>query len=297
MKNNKKWFSLIIAMWLVLVITLLAFTVLEYIVPFWRDIKWIENSSVAYYQANSAIEDWLYKVYERNYSWALDMRTEYYTSFSWLVTNKYSTTSSWKTIPLAWDWNSNYDINYNTIAEWNPIQLSIWKWLITNSTLNITFKIPNLDWWSLNVEQLSLNDPIVNWQLSSNSNTLNATWSYIYKNLINGNTQTNLFDPTYKWVDLNWSTKTFSSFYTSNCTWTNSGCILKLSVINKLLLTSWEVSPYLEWKINVTWTNPTLPQRYTKLKSSGKSYWFTKDINIRVPAPTVNEAFDFTVFQ
>ena len=71
MQKNNKWSSLLLAMWLVMITSLLAFAILEYIIPFSREIKWIENSANAYYQANSWIEEALYSVYIRNNSWAI----------------------------------------------------------------------------------------------------------------------------------------------------------------------------------------------------------------------------------
>ncbi len=47
-------------MWLVLISSLFAYTILEYMIPFSKNIKWIENSSKSYYQANNWIEMGLY---------------------------------------------------------------------------------------------------------------------------------------------------------------------------------------------------------------------------------------------
>jgi len=296
MKKNKKWFSLIIAMWIVLVISLLAYTILEYIVPFWKDIKWVENTSKAYYQANSAIEDSLYYVYERNYS-TTDTRSENVKNYSWVVSNMYTTTSSWKLLPPPWEWNSEYDKDRNTISEGNPIQIAIWNWYISSGwNITVTFNIPSI-WWTNSL--VWINTPIINWQLSSNSNTLNAkTGNYVTTNDIKSppatSTDINLFLKT--WTDLSGTDMTFTTFYNSNCNTSSKWCILKLSVINKLDLGWWKYAPYLEWKMDVTSAN-NIPLRYTIINSSWKSYWFKKDIKIKIPAPTVNEAFDFTVFQ
>jgi Tfp pilus assembly protein PilX len=56
-QSNKNAFALIIAMGLVIFMVLIAFFILEYMVPFSRNTKGIENASRAYYQAESAIEN------------------------------------------------------------------------------------------------------------------------------------------------------------------------------------------------------------------------------------------------
>jgi len=301
MKNNKVAVSLPLAMWLVMIMSLLAFAMLEYIVPFWREIKWVENSSVAYYQANSSIEEWLYDVYTRNGSWIIDDRTEYSESFSTdLITNKYNTTSSWKTLPPTWEWNSEFDSNWNTISLWNPVQLSVWEdWI--GDDFEIAFRVPNLDnttdvetlsWWIL---------PIINWQLSWSGDTLNASWSIIIANDILESDESfsdnNINIWLSDWVILDWSAESFSNFY-NNCDESWEECTLKFSIINKLELDLDNIAiPYLEWKFESNFSNPELPLRYSKINASGKSYWYKKNLKVKVRWKTVNEAFDFTVFQ
>jgi len=309
MINNKKWFSLILAMWLVIIISLLAITILEYVIPFSKDIKWVENSSKAYYQANSWIEDWLYEVNVRNNSWTIDNTTEYSdTDFSWNLNSEYSTISSWTTLPQAGEWNSSYDNDWNTISLWNPVQLEIWNQNIDLTwDLDIEFRVPDLDWtitseilsWSI----ISPYTSIVNWQLSSSSETLNSSWSIITNNDILESIQDFSDDKidlwAAQWVDLAWNewlTEIFWTFYDNNC-WLWESCTLKFSIVNKLELNSDLVSvPYLEWQMNVTSTK-NIPLRFTKISSSWKSTWFKKDLEVKVASQTVNEAFDFTVFQ
>ncbi len=293
MKNNNKWFSLVIAMGLTLVITILALTVLEYIIPFSRDIKWVENSSKAYYQANTWIEEWLYKIYERNWSWVLDNRNEYSKDFTWTISNKYNTYSSWSILPPVWEWNSEYDNDWGTISSWNPLQLLIWEWYITSWTNNvfITFRVPDIE---NSTPTLSWNTlPIISWQLSSIGNTLNSTGSHITADKINSTDNVNSLIYLL-WRSLDWNDVTIENFYTSNCS-INNPCKLNFFVVNKIESEDWKILPYLEWKLDTDWNN--IPLNYTKLESSWKSYWFKKDINIKVPSETVNEIFDFTVFQ
>ena len=325
-KNNNTWFTLVLAMWIVIVISLIAYNILEYIIPFWRDVKWIENSSRAYYLANTWIEEWLYHISTRT-----DEKAEWSKAYVWDISHTYNTFSSWTILPPAWEWNTIYDdddgdtiINKdrNTISQWSPLQLSVWNWYIQDLTdFNIAFRTPNLDfyWLNTNTETLSWGSlPIVNWQLTSLNNTLNASWSLTLPSIwiitadsildsseIYTDWSIDLDDLI--WTDLNWTDYSLWEFYWDcsiawdwQCCWTNSWCTLKFSIVNKLELDINNVSvPYLEWKLDV-WNvseDNNLPLRYTKIESAWKSIWYKKELEIKVPTKTVNQAFDFTVFQ
>lgn len=300
MKKNISGFSLVVALWLVIVMTLLAVTILEFIIPFSRNNKWIENSSAAYYQANTWIENALYAVW----TWSL-----WYEPNKWIVLlspidYSYEVTAMWDILPPDWQWNSEFDDDWDKISPWNPIQMEIWDNLVQLWNLNIAFRVPNFD-NSLELSWATL--PIINWQLSAKNNTLNAfSWNYITADDICESDEyfwdcdfyltNNSFK---KWIDLNdqnWTDQEISNFYTSNCTWTSSGCILKLSIINDLQTTDWEYIPYLEWRMEYGWW-ADLPLRYSIINSEWKSYWFKKSLQIKLPQKTVSEAFDFTVFQ
>ena len=85
MNKNKKAFSLILAMWLVLITSLLAYTLLEYMIPFWKNVKGIENSTKAYYQANNWIERGLY-----HFSTRTNLRSETSKSYSSMIDYRFS---------------------------------------------------------------------------------------------------------------------------------------------------------------------------------------------------------------
>jgi len=320
MKNNKKWSSLILAMWIVLIISLMAYNILEYIVPFSKEIKWVENSSISYYLANSWIEDGLFFIKGRS---DINEKNEDSKSFNWKVSYAYATFSSGWVLPPLWEWNSNYDDddsdwvidhNWNTILQWWPFQLSIWNWYLETVTdFNISFRVPDLDWW-INIvtwykpETLSwwTDLAILTWQLSSISNTINSSWWTLYADDIFDSSKKSfssnhldLFDDNFTWSDTNWNYWIkLKDFYTNNCTWTNSWCTLKFSVVNDLFLsdTDFVRIPYLEWKLDVS-PNWDLPLRYSKIEAKWKSMWYKKELEIKIPRKTVNQAFDFTVFQ
>jgi hypothetical protein len=102
---------------------------------------------------------------------------------------------------------------------------------------------------------------------------------------------------------LNWIEMLISDFYwnsdtTWHCYWTNSWCILKFSIINKLELNHHNIGvPYLEWRIDIWTNNSNIPLRYTTVSAAGKSMWYKKELEIKIPWKTLNQAFDFTVFQ
>ncbi len=291
MKNNKKWFSLPLAMGLVIIISLLAYTILEYIVPFSRDVKWIENASKAYYQANSWIEDALLYIKNR-----ADETWEDFKSFTDKISYSYSTFSSWTILPPSWEWNSEYNKDWNIISEWNPLQLSLWNGYLWTWDLKIYFRVPDLnrDWdnsdlvlsWSLL--------PIVSWQLSAEQDVLNSSDSIIKANQID---EREIILNNLIWDKLDTTGESMWSFYSTNCNSNWDLCSLKLSIVNKLEsddIISPVSIPYLEWKIV---SDNNIPLRYTKLQASWKSIWYKKNLDIKVETNTTNQAFDFTVFQ
>ena len=291
MKKNKKAISLIIAMWLALIMSLLALYILEYMIPFWKNTKNIEQSVVAYYQADSWIEEALFT----NSNNTLDpiLVKDY-----WIEITK-----KWTQLPPIGQWNSEYDLDYNIIKVGQPIQIEIWEWQINLNNFKIHFRVPDLDrdWNNDNQKLLGWALEIINWQLSSNNDVLNADWNQITADDIP-------FDNTIwdkAWINLSDSWATISEFYSwwtnsnwvvSQCWSTGSGCILKMSVINKLETTDNVNVPYLEWKIE-TWTSNKIPLRYKIVNTTWKSYDFQKELRVRVPQQTLNEAFDFALFQ
>jgi hypothetical protein len=305
MKKNKDAFWLIIAMWLVLVMTLLVLYILEYIIPYSKNVKWIENSSNAFYQAENSIEEGLYFFKTRSWSTKFSDKTRDFKNPKVWVDYKYETISTWSLIPYNWEWNSSYSWSYNTIFQWNPIQLSVWGNVITANLklekMKFSFQVPNLKPWNTTLS--GSNIPIINWQLSSNTDTLNASWSWILTDDL-WITDTDIFDWSNRnnknvnyniWQKLNWDEGTIENFYDNNCTGTSSWCSLKFSIVNKLeLKDEWTRVPYLEYKIK---TDTKIPLRYSMIKAYWKSYGFQKYLEIKIPQSTTNEAFDFSIFQ
>lgn len=313
---NQKWFSLVIAMGLVILMTVMAMVVLEFAVPFSKDIKWIENASNAYYQANSWFEEAMYFISQKpvwSESWKILPSTQTWYSFNIFAT--------WTISPLLLKWNSDFDKDWNKISEWNPIQMEIWSGRInfsSNPKPIAYFRVPDLTWnwgltltWSNNIPPSKLN--VITWTLtSSNNELLNSSWSEIKADKVctsaglKDTTCTSwtdflLFDNNLYWENLYWTWYTFQNFYDNigNCKTPGVSCILKIKTINDLRLNNSNngntIAPYLEWKINF-WSN-YVPTRYADINVSGKSYWFKKDLKFSVPQKTVLDTFDFTIFQ
>jgi len=300
MKKNKSAFSIVIAIGLVLVMSLLVLYILEYMIPYSKNVKWIENSSNAFYQAENSIEDALKKFKDR---WESSFTDFSKPSSSVPIYYSYNTTSSGTEIPYAWDWNSEFDTTFNKISQWDPIQLKVWNWITNLWNIKFTFKIPEIEWQTYSLTWWKL--PIINWQLTTKNNkTLNSSWSYILANDIDSSWLNGIIfnwsmenDNNIKFADwqlLDWTGSWMVDFYINNC-WNNSLCTLKMSIINKLESTTWINIPYLEYKIKLN--NSNIPLRFSRIKSDWKSYGFQKHLEVKIPQQTTNEAFDFTVFQ
>lgn len=310
MKKNNKWSAIIIWMFLMIILTLWAYVLLAFIIPFAKNTKWIENASKAYYYAYAGVEESLLDVKSRS-SITQEFSNPIWTTSTWIA---YQTTSSWINIPWVWEWDSDYDNNFWKIWISYPVQLQVWYNMITDwSVFEFFFRVPNLNdsgsvlilsGWTL---------PVINWTLSSDSNTLMSDAnsyieaSYIFPSQTDFTVWNNVFRfkkytsfsmpwvlVNVKWNDLSWNNIDFPTFYNNNC-WAGKSCILKLSVVNPLQTTTWVNVPYLEYSFN---PHPNIfPLYYTTIDTSWKSYWFKKNLKVRVPQQTTNQAFDFTLFQ
>jgi hypothetical protein len=303
--NSKNWFALVIAILIVILVSLLVFYILAYIIPFAKNTKGIENASKAYYMAESWVEDSLYAI-KKNWEWYSSWTT-FNNSPIW---TSLKISGSWTVLPPSWRGNSDYNKDFNIIKIWEPIQLKIWKWAISNwDNVNFTFRVPDLDWgWDIswNAETLSWANElnIINWKLVSKTDLLDASWSLIVAGQINWKIwyeSVKWWNTIYKtWINSIWkvlsdsSNKTFKSFYINNCKWINNECTLKMSIVNELESVSGNKLPYLEWKINF-WNS--VPLRYAIIDTSGKSYGYKKDLEVKKWQQTVVEAADFTVIQ
>lgn len=306
--HNNKWSALIITIMIVMILTIVMIYLLEKIVPASKNVKWIENSNIAYYNWDAAQEQaFLY------------LRTSTPWTETWVT--KSSTqprgydmkiTASWSMIPVPWEWNSDFDSNWNIIWPWDPVQFVINNG-IDWSQIKFYFKVPNMKLWTTITLSWWTTTPIINWSLSWSGKTIFASGTQIMAS------NTEIFDSTSSWVlspalytriwaDLDDVWWTFADFYTwanaftwiwlwsawSVCSWYN--CTLKLSVVNDLVSTNNETIPYLEYKIDM-WTNTSMPLQYAIIKTDWYSYWFKKSIKREKLQTTSDAIWDFTVFQ
>lgn len=286
MKKNNGWFSIVIWMALMILIVLSAYVILAYIIPFMKSVKGVENTSGAYYQAYGGIEEALYFTKHRA---TLTSETGGVMP-SDAIGYAFQTFSSGTSIPQAWYGNSEYSSGHNIISQTEPIQLEIGNGFIIWN-ISFDFQVPAFTGGLLSLS--GANTPMINWILASENDTLYASGTWVTTNDINTSTSNAWQINDKSGITLLWGQQDFQTFYTNNC-WSNSGCILKMSVINDLFLTSGAKIPYLEYQITFS---SSVPDRYTRIESYGKSYGFQKKLDVRVPQQTVNQAFDFTVFQ
>lgn len=304
MKNNKKWFSIVFAMWMALISTLVVIYLLEYMIPFSKNVKGIENSTAAYYNGISAVENALYFI-TQNTIW----------SESGTILPTTATGSSFQiyakstTLPSPWYGNSEFDTNRSRLSTWDPVQISL-PTAINWASVKIFFRVPNFDnnAWTIDTIDASLNGvDLINWQLSSTWNTLNSQSGSRFDNsdiCSSTNNGSSTFCMTtwntiwsISWLKLDNTSQTVSAFYAANCL-VDYACTLKLSVINFLKWQTnsvpWKIIPYLEYKI-VFPTN--VPSNVVRINIKGKSYGFQKEFDIYSPRESLIEAYDFTVFQ
>jgi len=287
MKKSKRGSAIVIWMILTIIMSLSALVILSYMVPFARDSRWIENSTNAYYQAYAWIEESMLFIKTRE-----SLLSETWSTFSLNnpIDYEYNTISSWLMIPPKWWWNSYFDKDFNRLSQSEPIQLQVWYWFVNDwNNVVFTFRVPNNLGWFDNTWAL------INWMLSSEDDTLIAYESYInYEDLWSSwnLSSWNIFNK--EWRKLDGSTEYFKSFYDSNCS-SGKSCILRITVVNDLILSNWNQIPFLEYKIDFNSNN--VPLRYTRINSKWKSYSYTRSLEVRVPQQTINQAFDFAVFQ
>ncbi|RKW25107.1 hypothetical protein D8B46_00260 [Candidatus Gracilibacteria bacterium] len=330
MKKNKDALSLVIAIGLVLISSLLALTILEYIIPFSKSVTGMENSSKAYYLANSGLEQGLYDlVYEESQyksptspkkpteipSKYFNEKFETYDDEEISKTKLKSTFLEIQNIgqiePEPGQGESEFDKDYNIINVGKPIQMDIKG--INPDTLKISFKVPEIN--NQKMELIANGKPFISWQLTSKNGFINS-------DEINSLQKDKIIEkdnnPENKKIIIGNLGKTTGKIYFSNPATVETGkslsdayqklgcqsnsCILKFSVVNILSAKLASVSssadgislPYLEWKLENT---EKFRKRYADIKSEGKSNGYVKRLEIKAPQTTVNEAFNFTVFQ
>lgn len=320
MKKNKKAMSLIIVMWIVLITSLLALTLLEVIIPFSRSVVWMENSWRAYYLANSGLEEAMFRLKKDENIWNQENQTVW--SFLPVNTNqilKYEMLTKASQEPIAWKWNSEFDLNkeWNRISVWEPIQMDISN--LNIDELKIFFRTPSINWSNYELIDAGSTDKIfINWQLAWEDlflNSSNRGYTFSWRGMSRPTTifsKNGIDNSTTNWVSI-WSmrwntlemTRYWREFYQDAWCSEWKKCSMKFSIVQDLKARdkiTWReiILPYLEWKI-VSWSWWASSQQFKKRNADISSEWvssmYMKILNVKVPQSTVNEAFDFTVLQ
>lgn len=287
MKHTTGWFSILLALWLMLILSLTGLYLLEYMVPFSRNVKGIENASKAFYQSYGALESSIIETY----SWAKITKWYEPSSIEFTSTPLWSSSSvisSGSTIPFAGRGNSEIDSDWNQLSLTKPVSIFVWRNRLSSwANINLRLRIPNS--WNLKWAD----DDFVIWQLSSQTWSLTvASGALISENDMDWN---NISLWTQLWTSLSWSNETFEAFYSANCDSLSEECVLKISVINPLISDANNSSiPYLEYQIS---SNRVLPFQESYIRAGWKSYGFRKKLEVVLPHRTTSSAFDFTVLQ
>jgi len=265
---------------------------LEYMIPFSRNVKGIENASKAYYQSYGWIEDALL------YSYSGWVGYETTNTLSGSIDYWYRMEAITTTFPAPWLWDSPFDLDWNTISQARWIQLSIGNNRLFSwpNRFNIKFRVPDFN-RNATVDALdtSPNDDIILWQLSSSINSISSRdGALITENDVDGN-YINFWTTSWvgRWVYRDWSPGNFFNFYNSEC-WVWSECVLKISVINPLEWSGGNQYPFLEYHI---YTSQDIPSQFRQIQVVGQSLNFKKTLNISVLQQNTNAAFDFAIIQ
>ena len=293
---NTHAFSIVIALGISLIFSVVWLYVMTYIVPFSRSTVNIEQATIAQYQAFSWIEQSL-RLISQQEPWF--STTGFIATDGTLRRVDYNISWEWIEIPRLWTWNG-FQSDNNRLSQIEPIQLQIgdrrirWNFL-NNRRFRVTIRIPNF-WWINHSLHPNDNTPMILWQVSSLDDTLVAAPSSMFTAAqINAwITDRNLLTET--WIrNSDWASETFWSFYSANCQPNPNPCVFRMTLINPLR-TSNRTLPYLDYSITLN-AGSNVPYQITDIQSLGVSYWFQRSYNVRVPQATTSAAFDFTVFQ
>ncbi len=300
--RDKRWVGLIFALISVVLLSMIMTVFYEIVIPRARNVKGIEQSNVAAYNAESGIEASLNSFTGSNPVAIVDTGSVGIYSVSGAI--DYNCPNNC-TFPESWKGNSPTSSDYNIIRPGSPIQIPIRDTTIT-SGFSIIFHMP--DAFSGGTLGRKLKDdtkPYFIWTFTVNPTSWvsQSITSWAWEKLIFSMLKTsfNITSNTSTGITNTWDiTQTLQGFIAanaSNCD-TNYKCTLKISFIRDLETDDGKRIPYLEYQITA---NPTsslkIPLQYATLTSTGTQGPFSKTVTREVERFTTNEAFDFTVLQ
>lgn len=299
--RNKKWSALLIALWVLTLLTMISTVFFEKLYRFAQTSEGIENSNVAYYKALGIIEEVLYTWWVNKYTpWNIqNISLGSFTNSGSRLTAFTGAT----TVPDSGKWNSPYNTDYNTISLGEPVQLVIPE-NINWDNIYFEFKVPIIPGTtssSTGIDSTLSNSWLILWTIASSWASLFASGeTNIFKGSeinITNNVISNRIG-----TSNSGSTIAFKSFYVSplylgtngaNCF--NFQCTLKLSLIQPILLTDWRVITFLDYRISGF--PSSIPSQYMDIHAEWFAYWFLRSKDVKFPQITTNTALDFAVLQ
>lgn len=299
--------ALLVSLVITVLVTIMAVLFLEKILFLFRATGGMEQSAMAYVLATSQIEEQLMgDAVTKKSPWNIEEAEK--GNFNFNDTGSYLTASTGGSIiPLPLKWSSPFDESWNIISLGEPVQIVIPQW-IDWSKVNFHFRVPSwlgyTDTWS---HTSASSSGIILWTFWSSSKTLYASGE---TNLFRGSdisdawkTIISLWDGITKGFTHEWTGTGFSDFYKGDDPYVpgkfceNYNCTLKLSMIRPFLTQWGYIFPMLEYKINFSDTNPSIPSQLMHIESTGYVRWYLRSRQVRIPQITTSTAIDFTVLQ
>lgn len=304
--RDKRWVGLIFALVSVVLLSMIMTVFYEIVIPRARNVKGIEQSNVAAYNAESGIEASLNSFTGLDIVSLINQSGTWYSSSGILSYNCPGVVGNTCTFPESWKGNSPTSSDYNIIRPGSPIQIPIANWTITPG-FSIIFHMPTA--FSGGLSSRALKDdtkPYFIWTFTTNPVTpwtAKSITSWVWEKLIftNPTQYFTINNSTSTWITNAWAiNQTLWNFIIANqndCD-TDYKCTLKISLIQDLETDDGKKIPYLEYKISSTTGNALkIPLQYSTITSTGSQWPFSKTVTREVERFTTNEAFDFTVLQ
>ncbi len=301
--SNKNAFSIIMALWLTLLMSLLVLFLLEFIIPYTKNVKGIENSINAYYQAEWAVEEALLHFDKESFS--SSQQSSAYSSDA--IDSKYDTEIEGNIIPPAGKWNSEFSKDYNMLSILNGVQLEVWnnRFYGTFWDVKVYLKVPNTSTDSLDLKEWTnaQGQPIhpVWWYLASEGNSLSAVKdSFFEKADVCNSQENNCSGKSFSWKKGKILNGTYAgterdieTYYNNHC-WAGSWCQLILLLQHNLETTTWVFIPALEYEIDFWWN---VPLYNATINASWKSSGFQKDLEVTVSQQSWDASTNFAIIQ
>lgn len=303
--RDKRWVGLIFALISVVLLSMIMTVFYEIVIPRARNVKGIEQSNVAAYNAESGIEASLNSFTGADIVSPINQSSAWYSSSGILSYDCQGSVGNTCTFPESWKGNSPTDPNYNIIRPQSPIQIPINKTTI-NSSFSITFHMPEA--FSGGTSRTLKDDtkPYFIWTFTTNpvapwSAKSITSWAWEKLQFTNLTKNFSIASSTSTWITNTWAIdQTLWNFITANqndCD-IDYKCTLKISLIRDLETDDGKRIPYLEYQISKSiWNALKIPLQYATLTSTGTQWPFSKTVTREVERFTTNEAFDFTVLQ